>query len=107
MKTALITGISGQDGSYLAEHLLDLGYQVYGLVRRELAALGPGISLIGVDIPGSTLLSLEPHGPAHLIAFVYESGAPPGGSAEWLVDLGRTAALSAEAQLPDPLGEIS
>ena len=35
MKTALITGIAGQDGSYLAEHLLDLGYQVHGLVRRN------------------------------------------------------------------------
>lgn len=35
MKRALITGISGQDGSYLAEYLLDLGYQVYGLIRRE------------------------------------------------------------------------
>ena len=35
MKKALITGISGQDGSYLAEYLLDLGYRVYGLVRRE------------------------------------------------------------------------
>ncbi|MFN2532381.1 MAG: GDP-mannose 4,6-dehydratase [Pyrinomonadaceae bacterium] len=34
MKRALITGISGQDGSYLAEHLLSLGYEVYGLVRR-------------------------------------------------------------------------
>lgn len=33
-KTALITGITGQDGSYLAEHLLDLGYEVHGLVRR-------------------------------------------------------------------------
>ena len=34
MKTALITGINGQDGSYLAEHLLGQGYKVYGLVRR-------------------------------------------------------------------------
>src|SRR5437016_4516834 len=34
MKTALITGINGQDGSYLAEHLLDQGYKVFGLVRR-------------------------------------------------------------------------
>jgi GDPmannose 4,6-dehydratase len=33
-KRALITGITGQDGSYLAEHLLSLGYQVHGLVRR-------------------------------------------------------------------------
>ena len=34
MKKALITGITGQDGSYLAELLLDKGYQVHGLVRR-------------------------------------------------------------------------
>ncbi len=34
MKRALITGITGQDGSYLAEQLLDLGYEVHGLVRR-------------------------------------------------------------------------
>ena len=33
-KTALITGITGQDGSYLAEFLLEKGYQVYGLFRR-------------------------------------------------------------------------
>ena len=33
-KTALITGITGQDGSYLAELLLEKGYEVYGLVRR-------------------------------------------------------------------------
>lgn len=34
MKKALITGITGQDGSYLAELLLDKGYKVYGLTRR-------------------------------------------------------------------------
>ncbi len=34
-KKAFITGISGQDGSYLAELLLDKGYEVYGLIRRE------------------------------------------------------------------------
>jgi GDPmannose 4,6-dehydratase len=34
MPTALITGITGQDGSYLAEQLLKKGYEVYGLVRR-------------------------------------------------------------------------
>ncbi|MFO0416772.1 MAG: GDP-mannose 4,6-dehydratase, partial [Pseudomonadota bacterium] len=33
-KTALITGITGQDGSYLAEFLLSKGYKVYGTVRR-------------------------------------------------------------------------
>lgn len=35
MKKALITGISGQDGSYLAELLLEKGYEVHGFVRRE------------------------------------------------------------------------
>src|SRR4051812_23412324 len=34
-KRALITGITGQDGSYLAEFLLEKGYQVYGLTRRS------------------------------------------------------------------------
>ena len=35
MKKAFITGIGGQDGSYLAEYLLDLGYEVYGIIRRN------------------------------------------------------------------------
>jgi GDPmannose 4,6-dehydratase len=34
-KRALITGITGQDGSYLAELLLDKGYEVHGMVRRS------------------------------------------------------------------------
>ncbi len=33
-KRALITGITGQDGSYLAEFLLNKGYEVHGIVRR-------------------------------------------------------------------------
>jgi GDPmannose 4,6-dehydratase len=35
MKTALITGITGQDGSYLAELLLEKGYEVHGIIRRS------------------------------------------------------------------------
>jgi len=35
MKTALITGITGQDGAYLAELLLEKGYQVHGVKRRS------------------------------------------------------------------------
>ena len=34
-KRALITGITGQDGSYLAELLLEKGYEVYGIMRRK------------------------------------------------------------------------
>ena len=35
MKKALISGITGQDGSYLAEFLLGKGYEVYGIIRRS------------------------------------------------------------------------
>lgn len=35
MKKAFITGIAGQDGSYLAEYLLELGYEVHGMIRRN------------------------------------------------------------------------
>jgi GDP-D-mannose dehydratase len=34
-KKALITGITGQDGSYLAEFLIQKGYEVHGIVRRQ------------------------------------------------------------------------
>ena len=35
MKKALITGITGQDGSYLAEFLIEKGYEVHGIIRRS------------------------------------------------------------------------
>lgn len=35
MKKALITGITGQDGSYLVEFLLGKGYEVHGIIRRS------------------------------------------------------------------------
>ena len=35
MKKAFITGITGQDGSYLAELLLEKGYEVHGIIRRS------------------------------------------------------------------------
>jgi len=35
MKKALISGITGQDGSYLAEQLLEKGYEVHGIIRRS------------------------------------------------------------------------
>ena len=37
-KVALITGITGQDGSYLAEFLISKGYEVHGLLRRSSCA---------------------------------------------------------------------
>ncbi len=38
MKRALITGVTGQDGAYLSQLLLDKGYEVYGLLRRSSSA---------------------------------------------------------------------
>jgi GDPmannose 4,6-dehydratase len=58
VKSALITGITGQDGSYLAEFLLSKGYKVYGLVRRSSSINVERISHIEKDItllPGDLL----------------------------------------------------
>jgi GDPmannose 4,6-dehydratase len=57
MPTALITGITGQDGSYLAEHLLSRGYTVYGLVRGQanpkrplVEAMLPAVQVLEGDL---------------------------------------------------------
>ncbi len=57
MKSALITGITGQDGTYLAEHLIGLGYTVYGLIRGQnnpkaeaVQRLIPNLELIEGDL---------------------------------------------------------
>src|SRR5574338_1153586 len=57
MKRALITGITGQDGSYLAEFLLEKGYKVYGTVRRlstpnleNIAHLRDKVELLSADL---------------------------------------------------------
>ena len=63
MKTALITGITGQDGSYLAEFLLAKGYRVVGIVRRSsttpyerIAHLVDRIELLSADLLDQTSL---------------------------------------------------
>jgi len=60
MKKALITGITGQDGSYLAELLLEKGYDVYGIVRRS-SSFNTG----RIDHLNSA--SLNPHARLHLV----------------------------------------
>jgi GDPmannose 4,6-dehydratase len=49
-KRALITGITGQDGSYLAEHLLGLGYDVWGLVRGQANPRVPRVRQLLADV---------------------------------------------------------
>ncbi|HIC64855.1 MAG TPA: NAD-dependent epimerase/dehydratase family protein, partial [Paracoccus sp.] len=65
-RVALLTGVSGQDGSYLAEFLLERGYLVHGLVPFPRAALAvPGVSLHFADLTdasglGAILEEVEP-----------------------------------------------
>lgn len=46
MKKALISGITGQDGSFLAEFLLQKGYEVHGILRRSLLSIQAGSTLV-------------------------------------------------------------
>ena len=57
MKKALITGITGQDGSYLTELLLGKGYEVHGIVRRSSSFNTARLDHIYQDphLPGSRL----------------------------------------------------
>ena len=68
MPTALITGVTGQDGMYLAEYLLGLGYSVYGLIRGQnnpkrerLEELFPALELVEGDLldQSSLIAALE------------------------------------------------
>ena len=68
MKTALVTGITGQDGSYLAELLLEKGYRVVGVVRRSsttpyerIAHLVDRIELVSADLLDQTSLTDAVH----------------------------------------------
>ena len=45
---ALVTGITGQDGSYLAELLLEKGYEVHGIIQTQLFHLTRGASIISL-----------------------------------------------------------
>ena len=55
IKTALITGLNGQDGSYLSEFLLDKGYRVYGLTRSGRSPRR-GVNIIKGDIRDDELM---------------------------------------------------
>jgi GDPmannose 4,6-dehydratase len=49
MKKALVTGITGQDGPYLAKLLLEKDYQIYGLVRRQAVPRLDNLKYLGID----------------------------------------------------------
>lgn len=85
MPTALITGITGQDGSYLAELLLSKGYQVVGMVRRSSTVnferinhLLDSITVLQGDLQdqGSLLSLLEEHKPTEVYNLAAQSFVP-------------------------------
>ncbi len=67
MSTALITGITGQDGFYLAEHLLSLGYDVYGMIRGQA---NPKRPLVEEALPDIRVVDGDLLDQASLIAVV-------------------------------------
>lgn len=84
-KTALITGITGQDGSYLAEFLLDQGYSVAGMVRRSstvnfgrIEHIQDRITLVHGDLLDQTSLIdiLREHKPAEIYNLAAQSFVP-------------------------------
>jgi GDPmannose 4,6-dehydratase len=81
-KKALITGVTGQDGSYLAEHLLDLGYQVIGMVRRSstvnferIAHIQDKLTLVSGDLldEASLIHLLNEHRPSEVYNLAAQS----------------------------------
>ena len=85
MKTALIAGITGQDGSYLAEHLLAEGYKIFGLVRRSstvnfsrIAHVIDAIDLLNADLldQSSIMLAMEHARPDEIYNLAAQSFVP-------------------------------
>jgi GDPmannose 4,6-dehydratase len=85
MPTALITGITGQDGSYLAELLLSKGYKIVGVARRSSTVTSERVSHLLDDIiieqgdltdQGSLLALLEQHKPDEIYNLAAQSFVP-------------------------------
>jgi GDPmannose 4,6-dehydratase len=84
-KKALITGVTGQDGSYLAEYLLEQGYDVVGMVRRtstinfeRIVDIQDKITLVQGDLldPSSLVDILREHSPAEVYNLAAQSFIP-------------------------------
>ncbi|NWK95292.1 GDP-mannose 4,6-dehydratase [Sphingobium lactosutens] len=76
MKTAIVTGISGQDGAYLAELLLDKGYMVYGTYRRTSSVNFWRIEELGIaDHPNLHLVEYDLTDLSTTIRLLQKSGA--------------------------------
>jgi GDPmannose 4,6-dehydratase len=105
-KRALITGITGQDGSYLAELLLDEGYEVFGMVRRSstvnferIATIQDRLTLVPGDLLDEVSLIgiLREHKPTEIYNLAAQSFVPTSWSQPVLT--GETTALGVTRML--------
>ena len=105
MKKALITGITGQDGSYLAEFLLSKGYEVHGIIRRSSTFNTQRIDHIYVD----------PHDPTARLFLHYGDLSDPGILTEviWnikpdeIYNLGAQSHVKVSFDMPEYTGNIT
>ncbi len=105
MKRALITGITGQDGSYLAEFLLSKGYEVHGIIRRASTFNTQRIEHIYVD----------PHDPEARLFLHYGDLSDPGVLTEiiWnikpdeIYNLGAQSHVKVSFDMPEYTGNIT
>lgn len=74
-KRALITGVTGQDGSYLAELLLEKGYEVFGVVRRSSVDTSDRIAHL---LDRITFLQADLLDQSSLIAALHQNPTPGG-----------------------------
>ena len=105
MKRAIITGITGQDGSYLAEFLLSKGYEVHGLIRRASTFNTGRIDHIYVD----------PHIPSVRLFLHYGDLADPGQlntllcniQPDEIYNLGAQSYVKVSFDMPEYTGDIT
>ena len=88
LRTAVLAALGGE------ERIGAFGVSGARIVDRDMVYV-----LLLPDFGEERIVTEADWRPSHLLAFVHESR-------EWLIDLGRTAELSADAELPDPLGAI-
>ena len=103
MKSALVTGITGQDGSYLAELLLQKGYIVHGLVRRSSSPNRSRIAHLQTDETVRTRLFLHEGdlSDSSSLARVVESAQP-----QEVYNLGAMSDVKVSFDLPEYSADI-
>jgi GDPmannose 4,6-dehydratase len=105
VRRALVTGIGGQDGSYLAELLLGHGYQVFGTALSSPESLPEGVQLVEQELAGA-IRELKPDETYHLasVSFVPASWEDPVGTSSFAA--GSAAAILDALRREHPQGRF-